>query len=144
MTVEAEYLLGVSSNSVQGLAWDGRYVWISGDGFRIHRFDPMTAFLEEICARPSNPQVTGMGSIGDTLICTGWCGGVQKDDIIILDPNDCSYHVAAHLTTTGTHGIAWDGTHLLVCGHTDEQGAMGRTLFRYEISGNTGYSTNRK
>jgi hypothetical protein len=87
MTVEETRHVGFPSCCVQGLAWDGQYIWISGDGYEQYRYDPVTSELVHTCSRPSNPQAIGLTAVGDALYATGWYGGAPTDcDLMRFDP----------------------------------------------------------
>ena len=137
MTIEETFYISVPSCCVQGLAWDGQFIWISGNGYEMYRFDPLSQDLMQTCTRPSNPQVTGLTAIGSTLYATGWYGATGDCDLMALDPNSCDYIALAKLPSIAAHGLAWTGSDFLICmrDHEDPPSALRRTLYKYSTTG---------
>lgn len=135
LTIEETISLDISDCCVQGLAWDGQYIWISGDGYTIYRFDPQTNGLVQTCVRPSNPQALGLAADGATIYATGWYGNTANCDLMVLNPSDCSFCAPAKLSSVTAYGLAWTGTDFLVCMREAGDPTMVTTLFKYSAAG---------
>jgi len=136
MELVEEIDVPVENCCVQGLAWDGTYIWISGNGYTIYRFEPTTKELVHTCTRPSNPQAIGLTCIGSSLYATGWYGGEDTENIMILEPYSCDYTKLNDVKagTSGNYGLAWDGQNLIVAGRYDDSSRY-KKIYKYSISG---------
>jgi hypothetical protein len=135
LSIEETISLNISDCCVQGLAWDGQYIWISGDGYTIYRFDPQTGGLVQTCVRPSNPQALGLAADGATVYATGWYGNTADCDLMVLDPSDCSFCAPAKLSSVTAYGLAWTGIDFLVCMREAGDPTTVTTLFKYSAAG---------
>jgi hypothetical protein len=135
LTIEDTIYVDIPDCCVQGLAWDGRYIWISGDGYTIYRFDPQNSGLVQTCVRPSNPQALGLAADGATIYATGWYGNTANCDLMVLNPSDCSFCARAKLASVTAYGLAWTGSDFLVCMREAGDPTTVTTLFKYSAAG---------
>lgn len=136
MTIVETITLPLSDYAIQGLAWDGRYIWISADGFSIYRFDPTDHSLQFVCRRSSNPQPTGLAFVGSELYFTAWSGNIPPEHIARLEASDCSYETLGLLGTVSNLGLTWDGARFLTCGRLADWPTTKRMISAYDASGN--------
>ncbi|UCG51686.1 MAG: T9SS type A sorting domain-containing protein [Candidatus Latescibacterota bacterium] len=137
LSIEETHFLSVPSCCVQGLAWDGRYIWISGDGYTIYRFDPVTSDLQHTCTRAGSPQVIGLTAIGSEIWSTGWYGGYWADcNLMTLNPNTCDYTELAVLDELySAWGLAWAGDTFFVCARAEPSFEATKHLYSYSPAG---------